>query len=261
MVSLQPNRFNINTGAQYMDEVLGESSTVSNSMGSDTEPILTSGGNGNFKKLNTVAAYSVHLLISTIISFVGILLTAVWPEEKRDEAYFIMTCLRVAFWLITFLFDHLIRKQHNELRMNGYHDFHRRMVMQNGISLNVVSAWNTVLLMVQALLHHYYGAELWDSWFTPITCIATFQLSETLVLVTTHSCYIVKVYRFNKDTNYPDALVGTNIAAGSLGLMQPGGNVAELLEKQADLIAYLKDHNQKLNQRMHQMQLNARISH
>lgn len=40
-----------------MDAVLGESSNVSNSMGSDTEPILTSGGNGNFKKLNTVAAY------------------------------------------------------------------------------------------------------------------------------------------------------------------------------------------------------------
>lgn len=41
-----------------------------------------------------------------------------------------------------------------------------------------------------------------------------------------------KVYKFNKNANSPDALIGTNTSAGSLGLMQPGGNVAELLEKQ-----------------------------
>ncbi|XP_037806405.1 transmembrane protein 192 [Lucilia sericata] len=261
MVSLNPNRFNMNTSAQYMDDVLGESSAVSNSMGSDVEPILSSGGNGNFKKLNTIAAYSIHLVVSVIISFVGILLSALWSEEKRGEAYFIMTCLRVAFWLLTFLFDHMIRGRHNELRMNGYHDFHRSIVRLNGVSLNIVSAWNTILLMVQALLHHFYGTQEWDSWFTPVTCIAMFQISETLVLVTTHSTYIVKVYKFNKNSSCPDALAGTNMVAGSLGLMQPGGNVAELLEKQADLISYLKDHNQKLNQKLHHMQLTARTTH
>lgn len=41
--------------------------------------------------------------MSVIISFVGIVLAVSWPEEKRGEAYFIMTSLRVAFWLITFV--------------------------------------------------------------------------------------------------------------------------------------------------------------
>ncbi|TMW53092.1 hypothetical protein DOY81_001820 [Sarcophaga bullata] len=254
MVSLSPNRFNMNTGAQYMDEILGDSSAVSHNIASDIEPILSTTGYSHFKKLNTILAYSLHLAISVCISIIGLILAAVWPEERKGEAYFIMTCLRVAFWLITFLFDHLIRQRHNDLRLNGYHNFHRNVIRHNGISLTVVSGWNTLLLMVQALLHHYYGTQLWNSWFTPITCIAMFQISETVILITTHSTYIVKVYQFNKTAVCPDALVGTNVVAGSLGLMQPGGN--------ADLIAYLKDHNQKLNQKLHQMQIsNARITH
>ena len=87
----------------------------------------------------------------------------------------------------------MIRQRHNDLRLNGYHNFHRNVIRQNGISLTVVSGWNTLLLMVQALLHHYYGTQLWNSWFTPITCIAMFQISETVILITTHSTYIGRV--------------------------------------------------------------------
>ncbi|XP_005178518.1 transmembrane protein 192 [Musca domestica] len=256
MASLLPNRAGSASGAQYMDEAFVDSRIMT-----DVEPILASSGDGNFKKLQTIPVFSIHLCVSVIISFVGIGLAVSWPEEKRGEAYFIMTSLRVAFWLVTFLFDHLIRKRHNDLRMNGYHDFHRSMVMHNGIALNVVSAWNTLLLLVQALLHHYYGNVMWNTWFTPVTCIVSFQLSETFILMTTHGCYMVKVYKFNKNANAPDALMGTDSSAGSLGLMQPGGNVAELLEKQADLIAYLKDHNQTLNQKLHHMQLHTRVTH
>lgn len=79
--------------------------------------------------------------------------------------------------------------------MNGYHEFHRSMVVHNGIALNVVSAWNTLLLLVQALLHHYNGNIMWNTWFTHITCIVAFQLSETIILITTHGCYIGKLCR------------------------------------------------------------------
>ncbi|XP_061397012.1 transmembrane protein 192-like [Musca vetustissima] len=226
----------------------------------DVEPILASSGDGFFKKLPTIPVFSIHLSLSVTISFVGIALSVSWPEELHNKAYFIMTCLRVTFWLITFLFDHLVRKRHNDLRMNGYHDFHRTITMHNGVALNVVSAWNTILLLTQALLHHLEGSFVWNSWFTPISCMVALQVAETIILMATHGCYIAKVFKFNKNANAPDALMGTNTSSGSLGLMQPGGNVAELLEKQADLIAYLKDHNQTLNQKLHHMQLNTRVS-
>lgn len=57
----------------------------------------------------------------------------------------------------------------------------------------------------------------------------------------------------------PDALQGINTVTGSVGLMQRGSDVTELLEKQADLIVYLRDHNAKLNQKL--MQMSNQVSH
>ncbi|XP_037944689.1 transmembrane protein 192 [Teleopsis dalmanni] len=244
--------------------ITGESSmgSVPNDQQSLVDPVLSTNDTGTFKPLKTIPAFSIHLFISTIISFVGILLAAVWPPEKRCEAYFIMLYLRATFWVITFVFDHVIKKYHDDLRINGYHEFHRATAMQKGIPLNIVSLWNSVLLAVQAMLQHYYGEQFWShcmaGFLSPITYVAAFNLAETIVLAATHSCYISKVFKFNKAQQPPDALRGLNNLNGSLGLTQPGSTTAELLEKQADLIAYLKDHNQKLNKKLHQMQLNAR---
>lgn len=66
------------------------------------EPILGE-QNANFRKLNTIPAFSVHLLISTLISLVGILLAAASPPEHRCHAYFIMMYLRAGFWVVTFV--------------------------------------------------------------------------------------------------------------------------------------------------------------
>uniref|UniRef100_A0A1A9X449 Transmembrane protein 192 n=1 Tax=Glossina brevipalpis TaxID=37001 RepID=A0A1A9X449_9MUSC len=263
MVSLQLNRFSVNRGAQYMDDVNGGNLgtlSATNSLAGDTEPILASTGDDSFKKLKTIPLFSIHLAISSTISLVSIILTVQWPEEERNQAYFVMISLRAAFWLITFLFDHLIRKHHDALRMNGYHEFHRRMTLHNGVALNLVSGWNTVLLLIQGLIHYYNQVDLWNSWFTPNSCFATFNITETCVLAIIHGLYIANVYSFNKISQPPDALRGDNSSPGSLGLIQPGGNIAELLEKQADLIAYLKDHNQKLNQKLHQLQLTSRTA-
>lgn len=51
-------------------------------------------------------------------------------------------------------------------------------------------------------------------------------------------CLTAKVRKFNGAAQPPDALQGTNSASGSLGLMQPGGNTAELLEKQVCFVFY-----------------------
>lgn len=70
--------------------------------------------------------------------------------------------------------------------------------------------------------------------------------------------FTAKVVRFNRMAPPPDALQGSRShSSGSLGLTQRGLSTAELLEKQADLINYLKDHNLQLNQKI--MQMNAQV--
>ncbi|XP_034660444.1 transmembrane protein 192 [Drosophila subobscura] len=225
------------------------------------DPVLFSNDNGTFK-LKTVPAFSIHLLISSVISCVGIGLAALWPAERRCDAYFIMLYLRATFWVITYLFDHFVKIQHDNLRLSGYHDFHRETNMQKGIPLQVVSLWNSMLLAVQAMIHHCYGESFWEhcaaGWLSPVSYVTAFTVAENVVLAISHGCYIDKVRKFNKANLAPDVLRGTDQVGGSLGLMQPGGDTAELLEKQADLIAYLRDHSHKLNLKLHQMQTNVR---
>ncbi|XP_055902594.1 transmembrane protein 192 [Eupeodes corollae] len=225
------------------------------------DPILTSTANDQFKALKTVPAFSIHLLISTAISFTGVLLAMASPPEKRCNAYFTMLYLRAAFWVITYLFDHYVKHQHEQLRLNGYHDFHRSTAMHKGVPLHVVSLWNTAILAVQAMMQHYYGEHFGEhcleGFLSPITYITAFNVVETIVLGCINGNYIVRVRKFNKSGQPPDALTGTSCNEGSLGLLQSRSNTAELLEKQADLINFLKDHNLKLNQKL--MQLNAQV--
>lgn len=64
--------------------------------------------------------------------------------------------------------------------------------------------------------------------------------------------------QFNLSSPQPDALRGSEPYTGSVGLTERGSDMAELLEKQSDLINYLRDHNLRLNQKL--MQLHANMS-
>jgi len=220
------------------------------------EPILAE-DEKNFKPLKTVYPFSFHLLMSSAISLTGIILAACWKDEKRCEAYFVMLYLRIAFWLFTFIFDHVIKHHHEKLRLNGYHDFYRSTSMHKGIPFYIVSLWNTTIMAIQTLMQHYYGSNFGfhcvEIMFSPIVYISLFSTVESIVLMAVHGTYIKKVVNFNRLQPAPDAMTcgGSHyVGAGSVGLTQRGADVAELLEKQADLINYLKDHNDKLNEKV-----------
>lgn len=220
-------------------------------------PVLAADNQSRFKKLRTIPHFSLHLLISTIISIFGIILAATWPDYKRCEAYFIMLYVRAGFWLITWLFDYIVKYHHDQLRLNGYHDFHRATNTHKSIPLTIVSLWNTTILAVAAGIQHYYGDGFFekclDTYMSPVVYIVGFTVVETLIFFVVHGSYISRVSKFNNSRLPPDALQGINTVTGSVGLMQRGADVTELLEKQADLIQYLQDHNQKLNQKLMMM--------
>uniref|UniRef100_A0A1B0D9F0 Uncharacterized protein n=3 Tax=Phlebotomus papatasi TaxID=29031 RepID=A0A1B0D9F0_PHLPP len=68
----------------------------------DLEPVLgEENGNDNFRPLKTIPVFSFHLLVSTMISFIGVGMAIVFPENKRCEAYFLMLYLRAIFWVVT----------------------------------------------------------------------------------------------------------------------------------------------------------------
>jgi hypothetical protein len=152
------------------------------------------------------------------------------------------------------LFDYIIKYHHEQLRFNGYHEFHRATQTHKSIPLMIVSLWNTAILMVSAGLQHYYGVNFFESciqsYFSPIVYVTGFTVVETLIFLIVHITYIRRVMKFNNAQMPPDALQGMNTVTGSVGLMQRGADVRELLEAQADMIQHLNDHNVRLNQKV-----------
>lgn len=184
---------------------------------------------------------------------------------KEDFKFIMINLLRVCdadvcvytIFNLFQLFDYIVKYHHDQLRLHGYHDFYRATQTHKSIPLTIVSLWNTAILAVAAGIQHFYGVGFFEkcveSYFSPVVYIAGFTVAETLIFFVVHGTYINQVTKFNNNRMPPDALHGINTVTGSVGLMQRGADVTELLEKQADLIQYLQDHNAKLNQKLMQM--------
>lgn len=187
----------------------------------------------------------------------GIVLAATWPDSKQCEAYFIMLYLRASFYVVTVIFDSLVKCHHQQLKLNGYHDFHREMKNHHTIPMAIVNLWNSALLAVTAGLAHYYGPGIFEKCehqlLGPALYVVAFNVAETLIFFIVHGTYIAKVVRFNRANLSPDALRGSISTQGSLGLVHSQSEVNELLEKQSDLIEYLRDHVNRLNQKLQQL--------
>lgn len=169
----------------------------------------------------------------------------------------------IYFLLFLQIFDHYIKRQHEILRLNGFHSFYRETHNHKNVPFHIVNLWTVTYLAVQTLMHQYYA----DNFFTkcvvvqflsPVVYSTMFAVTETLMLAITHGTYLTKVVRFNRTKPLPDALRGTQSSGeGLVGLTQRNASYMDLLEKQADMINYLKDHNLRLNQKL--MQLNSQV--
>lgn len=118
------------------------------------------------------------------------------------------------------LYDHIIKYHHEKLRMSGYHEFYRATLIHKGIPLHIVSLWNCVILGIQTIMQHQYGADFFDhctkSLFSPTAYIVIFCAVETALLVGVHGTYIQRVIRFNRATLPPDVFRGLSPTLNSV---------------------------------------------
>lgn len=202
----------------------------------------------------------LHLLLSMSIFVIGVYLELKWLTEENCRTYYIMIYIRCAFWIATFVIDILVTCRHNDLRRQGYHDFYRKKILTyKNAPLFIVTLWNMIMFMVQTIMIETYdGSEFslhcQKTAQSPITYVCIFCGFETILLMIVHGTYIMKVYHFNSIHSLPDALRDIEQPfIGSLGITIENGKVAELLEKQADLIYYLKEQNFNLKRKLLQL--------
>lgn len=135
--------------------------------------------------------------------------------------------------------------------------------MHKSVPFYIVNLWSATYLGIQTLMHQFYGTDFLTKcmiaeFLSPVVFSTLFSVTETFLLTIVNGTYITKVLRFNNARPLPDALRGSHSSGeGLVGLTQRNASYMDLLEKQADMITYLKDHNLRLNQKL--MQLNSQV--
>lgn len=208
--------------------------------------------------LRTLHLVSLHLLLSIASFIAGIYFEMMWFTEDHCRYFIYMVYTRCAFWIATYIIDILVTRQHCDLRRQGYHDFYNRKILTyKSVPFSIVTIWNMTIFLIQAIMLQNVLSEVSLS---PGVYICTFCGLETTLLTIIHWTYIIKVNHFNSIHSLPDALRDMEQPfIGSLGISIENEKLAELLEKQVDLIYYLKEQNASLKQKL--LQFNQRSIH
>lgn len=154
---------------------------------------------------------------------------------------------KVFLWALVLLFSGCVKHHHNQARSRGYLQFYRQMQGLKHLPFVIHSTGNVVLLVALA-------ARL------PPDVDAYVLLSilglELLVALPCLLYYTVKVMQFNRERAAPDVSqeeVSHSYSISNLPTeigFRGGSSLEEVVEKQADLIEYLKQHNTLLSKRL-----------
>lgn len=154
---------------------------------------------------------------------------------------------KVCLWVMVLLYTKCTQHHHSRARSRGYLRFYRQMQKVRQLPLDIHSAGNVLLLIVLA-------AQLAHP--LQIYMLLSIIGLELLVALPCLLYYTVKVMQFNRERAPPDVSQDDNSLNYSITNLpsemgfREGSSLEEVVEKQADLIEYLKQHNSLLSKRL-----------
>ncbi|XP_018577051.1 transmembrane protein 192 isoform X2 [Anoplophora glabripennis] len=226
------------------------------------QPILES--YGVFKPLNTIPAFGIHLLFTLALDIVSIVYVVLHPDEKsKCKEYFIVIYIHIGLWFLTLVVDQIVKIKHHRVRLNGYLEFYQKIRVHACLPIYIVSLWSVIIMFVQTLMQHFYPdnfAEkcLQGGVMSPVAYICALITLEFFIIAGINISYMLKVSNFNKIRPPPDVqkeewtacTSPENFSQNEIGYKQLGDKVYDFLEKQADLIRHLKEHNARLGEKL-----------
>ncbi|XP_060003817.1 transmembrane protein 192 isoform X1 [Lagenorhynchus albirostris] len=215
-----------------------------------------------FQALPTVIIANLLLLIHivfVILAFLtGVLCSYPNPIEDKCPGNYtnplkVQTVIilgKVILWILHFLLERYIQYHHSKVRNRGYNKIYRSTRHLKSLALMIHSTGNTALLFLLCLQHSFPEPSAVYLDLILATLAVELVCSLTCLLV-----YTVKIRKFNKAKPQPDVLEEEKIYAYPSNITSETGfrtlsSLEEIVEKQGDIIVYLKRHNALLSQRL-----------
>jgi len=245
--------FNPNS-PQLFDET-DEASLISSVLISNEEP--------NFRRIPITWVIVVEILVT-----IGLLVsTFVVPYHFEEDACFILSCAHSCYWCILFIASGYRNFHHNYIQRCGYLEFFRNTQLLQRIPLLVPSLGNTLLVVVLSIFQKYCPVLEKCSVDGTLYCYHYLQILfglETFILLLCLIKYLIIVMKFNKSKAIPDvhqdelltSYIQSYAPTNEIGFRDED-YIDEVLEKQADMIRYLKQHSNNLSRKNNEAKLTA----
>ncbi|XP_078000377.1 transmembrane protein 192-like [Glandiceps talaboti] len=171
-------------------------------------------------------------------------------------SFSLLIYIHAAVWLIVLIIDRYIKYHHHNFRKRGYLEFCRQTKNIRRVPLAVISAGTVVLLVVVTVV---FNLKL-DKKSTALEPVNYMEMLITLEFLVALPCiliYMNQVMKFNKTKSVPDVeqddmmsgYLQSHIQTTDVGFKDTD-HIDDVLEKQADMIRYLQQHNAHLGRRI-----------
>eukprot|EP00095_Tigriopus_kingsejongensis_P011921 maker-scaffold507_size152468-snap-gene-0.39 protein:Tk11921 transcript:maker-scaffold507_size152468-snap-gene-0.39-mRNA-1 annotation:"upf0504 protein" len=249
------------------------------SAGPASPPPLTS---GPFVRLATLPATAVAITANVIMIVLVFLLPILCEGGQKPhgsspppgggeqalevchlEPFSILVYTHAGHWLIHLVVDQYLKKEHKKSRLRGYIQFYLQTKNIRRTPFYLVSIGNAVLLITVTALHDYCDPDLCPDKMMKVDYLRGLITLECLVIICLWFNYIINVREFHAQRPLPDVLnneamrqmlVDFNSEAGYddsiFGASMAQDEKDEILEKQAELIRYLRSHIGAQNERL-----------
>lgn len=221
--------------------------------------VLVLGGNEehNFRCMKTIPIIIVLIAVAVILTFCAALIPEFCHniEDCTLSSLSILSYVHASIWVLFMVADRYLHVQHNLSRMYGYLEFYRNTRYIRRVPLITLSTGNACFLVISTILTDYCKTDNQCPGvpFNRMIFIQILVAVEILIIIPVLVFYLIKTRKFNNLSIPPDAHQDDGIAAyihssthsTDIGF-KDDGFIHKVLEKQADLIGYLRQHNEYL---------------
>ncbi|XP_016044284.1 transmembrane protein 192 isoform X3 [Erinaceus europaeus] len=200
----------------------------------------------------------IHVVFVVLAFLTGILCSYPNPNEDKCPGNYtnplkVQTVIilgKVILWILHFLLERYIQYHHSKVRNRGYNMIYRSTRHLKRFALMIHSTGSTALLFILSIQHSFPQAS--RLYLNLILAILALELVCSLICLL---IYTVKIRRFNKAKAQPDVLEEEKLYAYPSSITSETGfrtisSLEEIVEKQGDIILYLKRHNALLSKRL-----------
>ncbi|XP_072166542.1 transmembrane protein 192-like [Diadema setosum] len=215
---------------------------------------LTSDDSPRFMPLRTAWAAVIQIIILIAWETLVFLIPLMIFKNDGTCSFVIIIYIQACMWLLFLFFERVLHYAHRRSMRMGYLQFYRRTQTLKRVPLYTVSIGCVALLVLSGA---YLRDQVVDTTIWPMMYIQIIASLETVLAGGALLRYTVLVIRFNQKRCLPDVEqeeFNTSITQPSATLPDIGyrdvGYLENLLEKQADMIHYLRLHTAYLSKKI-----------